>query len=232
MTVERHDVLRFRLSQHQLDREPGSAAGPTDTAMLDFGVQDTGPDGAAWALAIRGLPSFDPQELAFAWTLRGAPHAYRRADLAAVALATAPLCGADAARTELWPVIGRPGAIVADGEVIGTWRPRTSGRRFTLRIQPWGPLKAGYRALIEEQAARLAAHDGRWSREPTKRAQTEMSSRCLPAARARSCRSVGSEVKTSSPSSASRTTAASMTSARDARPRSTPACRPRLTSMG
>lgn len=40
----------------------------------------------------------------------------------------------EARRRELWPVIGRPGAIVADGEVIGTWRPRTSGRRFTLRI--------------------------------------------------------------------------------------------------
>jgi len=41
-------------------------------------VQGTGPDGSAWALHIRGVdnPLFD--DLALAWTLRGAPHAYRR----------------------------------------------------------------------------------------------------------------------------------------------------------
>ena len=97
-TVSRRDVLRFRLHRHQLDREPGSASGPADVDLLDVGVQDTGTDGAAWALAVRGLPAFDPEELALAWTLRGAPHAYRRADLAAVAVATAPLSEADASK--------------------------------------------------------------------------------------------------------------------------------------
>lgn len=341
-------------------------------ALLDFGVQDTGHDGAAWALAIRGLSSLDPADVAFAWTLRGAPHAYRRSELAAVAVATAPLSEADAAkrifdaskplkaagiptldalrvvanhlrdivrtptpkgdvsgrltdmvdeaylrfcrpcdtthvyempfrlaalqaglelepgtsppvmrriaghrpngyrrlateavarvnvirsylrffgparvsdmatfldappkdlkahwptdavevvvtedetsgrpqprfmltddldaitaagsggktptvrlvgpydpyvqlrdrellvpdeahRKDLWRVLGRPGAIVADGEIIGTWRPRTSGRRLTVRIEPWGPLRARDRAAVEEQAELLAAHRG------------------------------------------------------------------------
>ncbi|WP_261327113.1 hypothetical protein [Modestobacter marinus] len=51
-TVTRADVLGFRVRAHQLDRAEGTLA---DTAVLDLGVQDTGPDGARWALAVRGL---------------------------------------------------------------------------------------------------------------------------------------------------------------------------------
>jgi hypothetical protein len=90
-TVSRRQVLRFRLRRHQLDREPGTAGGPDDVALLDYGVQDTGPDGAAWALRLRGAMPGDADDLALTWTLRGgAPHAYRRPGLAAVAVATAP----------------------------------------------------------------------------------------------------------------------------------------------
>lgn len=366
--VGRRDVLRFRFSRHQLDRAAGAAAGPGDVDLLDYGVQDTGTDGAAWALAVRGIPSFDPMVLALAWTLRGAPHAYRRSDLVAVAVATAPYSEADAAkrifdaskplraagipvldalqvvagqlraiaeeptvkgdasgrltelvdepylrycrpcstthvyempfrlaalqagleldpgtsppvlrrvprlrpplferlageadarvdvircylrfygparigdaatfvdgaqkdvkaawpedvvtvsvaddardgrpqprylladdvdaigeegpagrtvrllgpydpylqlrdrellvadearRKDLWRVLGRPGAVVADGDVIGTWRPKASGRKLTVRIAPWTSWSAGDRKLVEEQAERLAGH--------------------------------------------------------------------------
>ncbi|CAA9278385.1 MAG: FIG00816115: hypothetical protein [uncultured Acidimicrobiales bacterium] len=370
--VSRDDVLRFRFRQHQLDRGEGAANGPVDVALLSFGVQDTGSDGAAWAMAIRGLPATEPDDVALAWTLRGAPHAYHRSELAGVAVATAPLSEADAAkrmfdavkplkaagipaleglrvvaghlreiataptpkgeassklterldepylrfcrpcgtthvyempfrlaalqaglelqagtsppvlrrvagleppmyqrlggeadarfdvirsylrfygparvkdaavfldaavkdvrdgwptdavevavadeeaapraqprflleedldaitagpsakpartvrlvgpydpylqlrdrellvadearRKGLWPVLGRPGAIVADGELIGTWRPRASGRRLTLRIEPWTRISPVDRPLIEEQAERLASHRG------------------------------------------------------------------------
>lgn len=370
--VRRQDVLAFRFRRHQLDREPDAGNGPSDAALLDYGVQDTGADGAAWALALRGAGAAGNDELALAWTLRGAPHAYRRSELAAVTVATAPLSEADATkrvfdaakplkaagiptlealrvvaghlrdivssptvkgevsgllterleqpylrfcrpcdtthvyempfrlaalqagleleggtsppvlrriagvdpqrygrlageaeprfdvirnhlrfygparvrdvatfldapvkeveahwpadavevvvedappvgrpgsrfvladdldalteavpagpprtvrlvgpydpylqlrdrellttdegrRKGLWPVLGRPGAIVADGEVIGTWRPRTSGRKLVVRIAPWGPLQAGDRALVEAQAERLATHRG------------------------------------------------------------------------
>ncbi len=100
--VSREQVLRHRFRRHQLDRAPGSAAGPTDVDLLDLGVQDTGPDGAAWALAVRGVNLTSlaevADEIALAWTLRAAPHAYRRADLAAVAVATAPWSEADAAK--------------------------------------------------------------------------------------------------------------------------------------
>jgi Winged helix DNA-binding domain len=93
MKVSREDVLRFRVRAQQLDREDGRA----DAAVLDLGVQDTGPDGAAWALAIRGA-SVPVVDLALAWTLRGAPHFYRRKEIAAVAAATAPWSEADAAK--------------------------------------------------------------------------------------------------------------------------------------
>lgn len=369
--VRRGDVLRYRFQRQELHREPGTLAGPNDVALLDHGVQDTGPDGAAWALTIRGAPGAASDDLAFAWTLRGAPHAYRRADLAAVAMATAPLSEADAAkrifdaakplkaagipvlealrtvaghlrnivteptvkgqvsgrltelldspflrfcgpcgtthiyempfrlaslqaglelepgtsppvlrpaagldgpdgpqlaretdarldvignyvrfhgparardaaafldapvrdvkdhwpndvvevavgdgtsggggparfvladdydalaasvdlrspvvrllgpydpylqlrdrdllvpdearRKQLWPVLGRPGAIVADGEIVGTWRPRASGRKLTVRTQSWQPLSTPVRRLVEEQAERLSTHRG------------------------------------------------------------------------
>jgi hypothetical protein len=371
VTVGRQEVLRFRFRRHDLHRQAGTA-GPTDVALLDYGVRDTGPDGAAWAMAVRGAPPVETDDLGLAWTLRGAPHAYRRSDLAAVAVATAPLSEADAAkrifdaatslrsggigaldamrtvaghlrdivteptvkgeastrltellddpylrfcrscnathtyeqlfrlpplhagleleagtsppvlrrvpglrpplyrqlagaaeprfdavrnylrfygparardaaafldapvkdvkahwpedavevgfedepstgrrdprfvladdletltgpgsddparavrlvgpydpylqlrdrellvadeaqRKDLWRVLGRPGAILADGEVIGTWRPRASGRKLTVHVEPWELFQPSDRALVEEQAERLSAHRG------------------------------------------------------------------------
>ncbi|MCV2491168.1 winged helix DNA-binding domain-containing protein [Geodermatophilus sp. YIM 151500] len=94
-TVSRRQALGFRVRAQQLERTAGSL---TDTAVLDLGVQDTGPDGGPWALALRGVDAGPDDELALAWTLRGAPHLYRRADLPAVAAATAPFSDADAGK--------------------------------------------------------------------------------------------------------------------------------------
>lgn len=91
--VGRDDVLRFRVHAQELDREGAHA----DARILDLGAQDTGPDGALWALAIRGC-TVATEDLFWAWTLRGAPHAYRRAEAAGVAAAVAPLGEADAAK--------------------------------------------------------------------------------------------------------------------------------------
>jgi len=63
-----------------------------------------------------------------------------------------------ARRKELWPALGRPGAITDGGELLGTWRPRLSGGRLTVRIQPWRPLSRPVRTRVEEQAERLSAH--------------------------------------------------------------------------
>ncbi|GGI08154.1 DNA glycosylase AlkZ-like family protein [Egicoccus halophilus] len=102
MDVSRARVLRFRATQQGLagdgagvGSEPGDHAG-ADAAVLDLGVQDTGGPGAArWALSLRGS-AVDDDALVLAWTLRGAPHAYRRGEVATVAAATAPYDEADA----------------------------------------------------------------------------------------------------------------------------------------
>lgn len=96
-SIDRRDVLGFRVRAQQLDRVQGTLS---DTAVLDIGVQDTGPDGALWALAIRGVDvsAVGPGDLATVWTIRGAPHVYRRADLPAVAAAVEPFSDADAGK--------------------------------------------------------------------------------------------------------------------------------------
>jgi hypothetical protein len=96
VTVDRADVIAFRFRRHQLDRPEGSA-GPLDVDLLDLGVQDTGTPGSSWALALRGARPAEADDRVLAWTLRGAPHAYRRRDLAAVTVASAPFSEADAA---------------------------------------------------------------------------------------------------------------------------------------
>jgi Winged helix DNA-binding domain len=101
--MKRREVLAFRISAQQLDR-PMASRPVTDADILDFGVQDTGRDGASWAIANRGvpLPSSDDlesaAEVALAWTLRGAPHFYRRTDLPDVLVATSPFSDKDAAK--------------------------------------------------------------------------------------------------------------------------------------
>jgi len=101
MSVSRTHVLRYRVHAQQLDRPTRKDRRPDDAALLDLGVQDTGPDGALWALAVRGVPVTAhhwPHELAVAWTVRAAPHAYRRSDLPAVEKALRPYSEADAAK--------------------------------------------------------------------------------------------------------------------------------------
>lgn len=104
--VTPEQVRWLRVRAQQLGREHGSL---DDTAVLDLGVQDTGTGGARWSLTLRGLdvPAPDASRpaaegpgaaLALAWTLRGAPHAYRRRDLTAVTAATAPFSEADAGK--------------------------------------------------------------------------------------------------------------------------------------
>jgi hypothetical protein len=96
VTISRDQVLNFRVRAHQLDRDRGNLS---STAVLDFGVQDTGPDGGLWALAIRGVDvSKLDDDVATLWTIRGAPHLYRRKDLGKIAAAVDPYSDEDAGK--------------------------------------------------------------------------------------------------------------------------------------
>ena len=104
--MDRHEALVRRLAAQQLVRPPGDRPA-SETAVLDLGVQNSGRDGASWALVNRGVALTEPgqleddPELALVWTLRGAPHYYRRADLAGVLDATSPFDDADARKRTL-----------------------------------------------------------------------------------------------------------------------------------
>jgi len=62
-----------------------------------------------------------------------------------------------ARRRELWPTLGRPGAILLDGEIVGTWRARKARKAVRLDVSPWRRLTAPQRRSIEAEAERLAA---------------------------------------------------------------------------
>ncbi|WP_225853888.1 winged helix DNA-binding domain-containing protein [Micromonospora sp. AMSO31t] len=95
--VDQRQVMNFRVRAQQLDRAAGTL---DDTAVLDLGVQDTGTDGGRWALAIRGVDvaALSAEDLILLWTVRGAPHLYRRADAGTVAAAVEPFSDADAGK--------------------------------------------------------------------------------------------------------------------------------------
>jgi len=55
----------------------------------------------------------------------------------------------------LWPVLGRPGVVLVDGEVMGTWRPRLAGKKLTVTVEQFAPLPPTTWALIEQEAERV-----------------------------------------------------------------------------
>ncbi len=52
------------------------------------------------------------------------------------------------ARKDLWRTIGRPGGVLAGHEVVGSWRPRSKGKKLRLAVTIWdgGDAAAGRRA--------------------------------------------------------------------------------------
>src|SRR5450759_381357 len=96
-SVTRSQVLSFRVRAQMLDLP---AARLAEITVLDTGVQDSGPDGAKWALANRGvdLSEMSDEELVRVWTIRGAPHLYLRENLPSVAAAVEPFSDADAGK--------------------------------------------------------------------------------------------------------------------------------------
>jgi hypothetical protein len=60
----------------------------------------------------------------------------------------------------LWPMIGQPGAVLVDGEVLGTWRTKASGTRLDITVTPFEGLDPGVRRQVEDEAAVVAGVRG------------------------------------------------------------------------
>ncbi|WP_040161999.1 DNA glycosylase AlkZ-like family protein [Nigerium massiliense] len=61
---------------------------------------------------------------------------------------------------ELWPSLGRPGVIARDGELLGTWRPKSTGATLTVTASLWAKTDPGVTAQVEEQADLVARSRG------------------------------------------------------------------------
>jgi hypothetical protein len=60
----------------------------------------------------------------------------------------------------LWPVLGRPGVLFVDGEVVGTWRPKSGKGRLRLAVEPFAPLPPAVRREVGREAERVGAVRG------------------------------------------------------------------------
>jgi hypothetical protein len=58
---------------------------------------------------------------------------------------------------DLWRILGRPGGVLAGGEIVGTWRARKAGAAVTVSVELWSPVD---RDAVAEQAERLATFRG------------------------------------------------------------------------
>ncbi|MEU3275302.1 winged helix DNA-binding domain-containing protein [Saccharomonospora sp. NPDC006951] len=65
-----------------------------------------------------------------------------------------------AMRKELWKILGNPGAILADGEVSGTWRAKAAGKSLEVSATAFLPLTKKARAAVGDEAARVAEARG------------------------------------------------------------------------
>jgi hypothetical protein len=61
---------------------------------------------------------------------------------------------------DLWRTLGRPGAVLVDGDVAGTWRPRSSGKTLAIDLDAWTSIKGKTRKAVEQELERLAAYRG------------------------------------------------------------------------
>ncbi|MFG1796358.1 DNA glycosylase AlkZ-like family protein [Nocardia sp. NPDC049149] len=56
----------------------------------------------------------------------------------------------------VWKTVGEPGTVLADGKIVGIWRPRKSGRTVTLTVSTFGALSADLRKQVRADAEKVA----------------------------------------------------------------------------
>lgn len=55
----------------------------------------------------------------------------------------------------LWPALGRPGAVLAHGEIVGSWRAKASGSRLTITVTTSRRAGRELRAAVTAEAERI-----------------------------------------------------------------------------
>jgi hypothetical protein len=56
----------------------------------------------------------------------------------------------------LWPVLGRPGVLLVDGEVAGAWRTKAAGKTLTITVEAFVPLPPKVWKEVDAEAQRVA----------------------------------------------------------------------------
>jgi hypothetical protein len=56
----------------------------------------------------------------------------------------------------LWPVLGRPGVLLVDGEIAGAWRTKASGKTLTITVEAFVPLPPKVWKEVDAEAQRVA----------------------------------------------------------------------------
>jgi hypothetical protein len=65
------------------------------------------------------------------------------------------------AQKEIWRILGNPGAVLVDGEIVGVWRAKQAGKsRTALTITEFGVIDPDARDEISEEAQRIASLRG------------------------------------------------------------------------
>jgi hypothetical protein len=64
-----------------------------------------------------------------------------------------------AARKDLWRTLGRPGGVLVGHDLVGSWRPRSKGKKLQVVVTMWDG-SDGVPDGVAEQAERLAAFRG------------------------------------------------------------------------
>jgi len=57
---------------------------------------------------------------------------------------------------EVWKTVGEPGTVLAGGKIIGTWRPRKSGRKLAITIKTFCSLPDRDKKSLQGEAEQVA----------------------------------------------------------------------------
>jgi len=60
----------------------------------------------------------------------------------------------------LWPVLGRPGVLLVDGEVAGTWRTKAANGKLTITVEAFATLRPSVWRDVDIEAQRVAEARG------------------------------------------------------------------------